>query len=300
VITINFQPVSLADKPLMDSFFKQQRYENSECNFANLFMWRQCFSTERAIEDDFLIIKGKTEQHTFILPPFGSNLDGLEKILNKAMDYFQQINLPFMMRSVPWRMVEIFEKIKPNYFSYQGDRDSYDYVYNTQDLIELKGRKYHRKRNHIHNFKKNYGHYEYLPLTEDLIRACRENTIEWCEKKGCEEDPSLLCEKCAVLDGLKNFTYLELQGGVIIIDGKIEAFTFGEPLNEDTAVIHVEKGNTEIKGIYPVINQEFCQHNWQGMKYINREEDLGLEGIRKAKESYYPVKMQEKYVVTLK
>lgn len=263
-------------------------------------MWRQCFSTERAVEDDFLLIKGRSDEQTFILPPFGENLEGLEKILDKAIDYFHQNNLPFIMKGVPPKVVELLEIIKPGYFQYQGDRDSYDYVYNAQDLIELKGRKYHRKRNHIHNFKKNYQHYQYLPLTEELIPACIETTIEWCEKKECDDNPTLHCEKCAVLEGLNNFNYLELQGGVILIDNKVEAFTFGEKLNQDTAVIHVEKGNTEINGIYAVINQEFCLQQWQEMKYINREEDLGILGLRKAKESYYPVKMGEKYIVTLK
>jgi uncharacterized protein len=85
-----------------------------------------------------------------------------------------------------------------------------------------------------------------------------------------------------------------------LIDEKIEAFTFGEMINEDTAVIHVEKGNPDIKGIYPVINQEFCQNTWQGVKYINREEDMGIEGLKKAKESYYPVMLIEKFDVRLK
>lgn len=263
-------------------------------------MWRQCFSTEKAVVDDFLCIKGIVGDTTFVLPPFGQDLGKLGSVLDKIQDYFQQNNLPFVMRGVPLNMVDCLQQIRPNYFNYQGDRDSYDYVYNAQDLAELKGRKYHGKRNHIHYFEDNYGDHIYLPLTPDLIPACIENTIEWCEKKNCDNNPSLECEKCAVIEGLNNFTYLELEGGVIVINGKVEAFTFGEILNENTAVIHAEKGNSDIRGIYPTINRNFCCYNWLGMKYINREEDLGIEGLRKAKESYYPVKMLEKYVVTLK
>lgn len=300
MIIINFQPVNLEDKPIFDKFFQQQRYENCECTFANLFMWQQCYSTEWVLEEDFLCVKGISDNVTFVLPPFATNMDKLETIINKLMAYFREQKMPFMMKGVPPAFCRLLAEIKPNLFQYEEDRDGFDYVYSASDLINLAGRKYSRKRNHIHNFQKKYPNYLYRPLTSDLIQGCIQTTLEWCEKKDCEEDPSLDCEKCAVLRGLENFSYLQLQGGVIIVNGKVEAFTFGEKLNEDTAVVHVEKGNYDMKGIYPIINQDFCRHNWQNMQYINREEDLGIEGLRKAKESYFPVKMAEKYVVTLK
>jgi len=263
-------------------------------------MWQQCYSTERTVEDNFLCIKGSYDGTTFVLPPFGIEIDNLGKILDKLIDYFQQNNLPFIMKQIPASFIELVEKVKPNTFQYQGDRDAYDYVYNAVDLAKLEGRKYHRKRNHLNNFKKEFPDYQYCELTSDLIPDCKRLAIEWCEKRNCDDDPSLECEKCAVLTGLNNFAYLELKGGVILLNGKVEAFTFGEPLNDNTAVIHVEKANPDIKGLYAAINQEFCQHQWQEMEYINREEDLGLAGLRKAKESYYPVKMVEKFIATLK
>ena len=106
--------------------------------------------------------------------------------------------------------------------------------------------------------------------------------------------------KDAAIEALKNFKILGLTGGVILIDGKIEGLTFGEALNSDTVIIHVEKGNADINGIYPVINQDYLLHNWQEMKFVNREEDMGIPELRKAKESYYPLGLVEKYTVTLK
>jgi len=140
----------------------------------------------------------------------------------------------------------------------------------------------------------------YMPLTEALVQDCIDNELEWCEKRNCDEVLDLRCEKFAIIEALLKFSYLELSGGVIMIGGKVEAFTFGEALNEDTAVIHVEKGNPDINGIYAVINQEYCVNNWESMQYINREEDMGIEGLRKAKESYYPVTLIEKYDVAVK
>jgi hypothetical protein len=99
---------------------------------------------------------------------------------------------------------------------------------------------------------------------------------------------------------LTNFSKLNLKGGVIVLNGVVEAFTFGEKLNEDTAVIHVEKANPDISGIYSAINRDFCRETWSETTYINREEDMGLEGLRKAKESYSPIKMIEKFDVRVK
>jgi uncharacterized protein len=284
---------------LFDRYFGQKRYEGSECTFTNLYMWRKVYGIEWAQENECICVKASSGGKTFVLPPLGSEA-GYGAALDAMLDYFTQNNLPFLMKTTPRWMKKIIEDSKPGVFVFQEDQSNYDYVYNAEDLIELKGRKYSRKRNHIKNFKEEYPNYQYVPLTDDLIQDCIDNEVEWCEKRNCDEDPGLSCEKYAIMEALTKFTKLGYKGGIILIDEKIEAFTFGEMINEDTAVIHVEKGNPDIKGIYPVINQEFCQNTWQGVKYINREEDMGIEGLKKAKESYYPVMLIEKFDVRLK
>jgi hypothetical protein len=216
------------------------------------------------------------------------------------INYFQLRGLPFLLKVVPRWGMEIMEQSKPGVFSFREDRSNYDYVYKARDLCELKGRKYHAKRNHINKFIQANPNYIYRPLTEDLVQACIDNELEWCEKRECDEDPNLRCEKFAVIEALSNFSGLDFSGGVIFINNKIEAFTIGEALNNDTAVIHVEKGNPDIRGLYSVINLEYCWHNWRDITYINREEDMGIEGLRMAKEGYYPVMMIEKFDVTMK
>lgn len=245
-----------------------------------------------------LCIKASHRGMTYMLAPFG-NPQHYADALDEMMKYFQQQGLPFLLKAVPRWMKDILEQLKPGVFKFHEDRDNYDYVYNAVDLCELKGRKYHRKRNHIKSFKQNFPDFAYQPLTENLVQACIDNELEWCKKRECDEDPSLRCEKFAVIEALTNFSALGFSGGVMFINRKMEAFTFGEVLNQDTAVIHVEKANPDIKGIYSVINQEYCQHNWQSMTYINREEDMGIAGLRKAKESYYPTMLIEKFDVTL-
>jgi hypothetical protein len=134
-------------------------------------------------------------------------------------------------------------------------------------------------------------------MDDVLIDEVLQLQEDWCEFKECADNQDLFLEDQAIYEALKNYRLLKFKGGVVLIDGKVEAFSFGEILNPETAVIHVEKANPEIPGLYTAINQMFASDSWSDVKYINREQDLGLEGLRKAKESYYPVHMIEKYVL---
>jgi hypothetical protein len=231
----------------------------------------------------------------FILLPLGQDED-VPRALNKLYAYFQENNWPFIIRDVEASVVDVIRKNNPEGFKFIEDRGNFDYVYNAQDLIELRGRRYHGKKNHVNTFRNTYGNYVNLPLNQDMVDACIEYETAWFEQREAADD-SLQIEKQAVIEALRNFSALKLAGTVIFVDNKVVAFTFGERLNEDTAVVHVEKADPNYKGLYAVINQEFCRDNWQNMKYVNRQEDLGIPGLIKAKQSYHPVKMIEKYIV---
>lgn len=296
---MEFEPITLGDKELINNFLRQRRYVNCECSFGNLYIWQHCFSTAKALTDDFLIIRG-TEDEEYILPPFGSDYQNLAKVLDEVAAYFHKEGKPFCLHGASPEFKEVLQTICPDKYEYLPLRDGWDYVYSWRDLAFLAGRKYHAKRNHLNYFKKTYPDYEYRPLTEDLQEGCLKMAERWREKKGDVNDPTFQCEKNAIIKGLNHFSELDFRGGVILLEGEVAAFTFGEELNEDTAVIHIEKSDPDIRGLYVAINQEFCQHSWAEKEYINREEDLGLPGLRKAKESYYPVMMNEKYKVILK
>lgn len=298
-VLINFQPVRLEDKELLNAYLQERRYEGSECNFTNFFMWQKPYRIEWALSHDCLCIKASHRGLTYMLAPYGGE-DQYAAVIEEMKSYYQRQGLPFFLKLVTRKTAELLEQMKPGAFAFREDRDNYDYVYRSIDLCELKGRNYHRKRNHIKKFLQAYPDFEYRPLTADLVQACIENELEWCEKRECDEHPSLRCEKFAVMEALKHFSALDYTGGLILINGKVEAFTLGERLNNDTAVIHVEKANPDIRGIYNMINQQYCRHNWREITYINREEDMGIAGLRMAKEAYYPAMMIEKYDVTLR
>jgi uncharacterized protein len=188
-----------------------------------------------------------------------------------------------------------------NSFDIQPVREDFDYVYKTSDLIKLSGGDYHAKRNYINTFINDFnGRFTYEELGEKHIAGCQEMAERWCASRRCDDDLGLMAELSAVNEALTHFKQLDILGGVISIDNTIEAFTLGEMLNSETAVIHVEKANPEIRGLYSIINQKFCEHNWSTVPFINREQDLGEPQLRKAKLSYYPSRMVQKYQIKLK
>ena len=141
-----------------------------------------------------------------------------------------------------------------------------------------------------------------MPITDEIVTLCKLELNSWYKQHKQEDgtvDPFIGYERTAILEVLNNFEDFGLKGGAILLDGRVIAFTFGEQLNTDTAVIHVEKADPELRGAYPAINQGFVAHAWSHLTYINREEDMGIEGLRKAKESYKPEKLIEKFNATL-
>lgn len=298
VFPINFKAIELKDKPVFDRYFQQSRYDTSECTFTNLYIWRKGYGLEWTEEENILYVKAGWDDVLFMLQPFGASDDELPRILDKMADWFQRHQRKFRLKGISEAFVEKIQNLFPGRYQVKEDRSNSDYVYLASDLIELSGRKFSAKKNHINFFTTHYPDYRYLPMTEEIVPACIASAVEWYDRR-TDNNQGLEYEKFAILEALGNFEYLGFQGGVIELYGKIEAFTCGEMLNEDTAVIHMEKGNTEIRGLYQMINREFCRHAWPHMTYINREEDMGIEGLRRAKKSYNPVKLINKYELTL-
>lgn len=285
----------------MDSFFKAGYYENSHFNFTNLFMWRKPYNMQWCVENGVLFLKAALETDEFALQPFGPD-EKLQWGIRELLKYFQAKKKPLIFYGLEKRIVDQLERFPDAQFDIIEDRDNFDYVYTSEDLINLRGRKFHGKKNHLNNFHKNYPNAQYVSITNEIIALCKENLDSWYEvrRKDLPDDPFIGEERDAIIEVLDNFTYLSLKGGAIMDGDRIIAFTFGEQLNSDTAVIHVEKADPSINGAYTFINQAFIANEWKDMKFINREEDMGIDGLRKAKESYRPVKMIKKYNAEMK
>ena len=197
---------------------------------------------------------------------------------------------------------ERLERLFPDRFEFEEEPDIEDYIYEAEKMRTLKGRKLSKKRNHINAFKSEHPDYELVPLTPYNTELAWDFVEHWCGERNREEgiNDSLLCEREAIADALMNMTALGFKGLMIRVDGRIVAMTFGDMVNRDTVLIHVEKAFAEYRGLYPLINQEFLNYYWKDAMYVNREEDMGLEGLRHAKQSYYPAYQVTKYKGVLK
>lgn len=292
-----FQPVRLEDREVITSYHRRQRMEGSDGVFGNSYMWRNAYQIRWAIIKDALCMIANRGEREFFIPPIGAtSKEQFKEALTLLNEYSLKTGAVPEYRGITLGVKELMEEVMPNAFSWEEDRDNFDYTYLTENLVALSGRAYHGKKNHVNQFRKLYPDYEYIPITSEVIPEAIDYALAWCRQRGCDSDASLALERDAIIDCLENFESLGFKGAIIKVEGRVQALTYGEMLNSDTAIIHVEKANGEVKGIYSAINQEFAMHAWGDTMFLNREEDMGEPGLRKAKESYKPIKMIEKFV----
>jgi len=290
-----FKDFSLEEKPLLEEAFLKFPPVISEFTFTNLFIWRQAYQLRISHLRNSIFLLSDRGDRSFFFPPIGEG--DREESCRILLHYLQERGISPKIARTPESMVAQIDW-KENGMRVDLDRDQSDYIYLVEDLVKLEGRKYHRKRNHIKQFKEKYS-YQYLSLTPEWISECLRMETEWCDLRHCEVVPGLANESVAIKEALTYFEQLNMKAGAILIDGKLEAFTLGEPLNPETVVIHIEKANPAFEGLYPTINQAFLENQWSEYPFVNREQDLGEEGLRRAKESYFPHHMIHKYTITL-
>jgi hypothetical protein len=290
------KPLELKDKPIFDKYFKEFPPEISEYTFTNLFMWRDLYQFLWTEKDHTLIlISQKDSSIDVIFPPIGTNI-------KKAIEFTQQNakaqNKKVRFERIPESILTIFKEINIP-FEISEDRNNWDYIYATANLRDLPGKELANERKKLNKFKNDF-HWEYLPVTEKEIPECIELQSSWCGVRACDDDPVLHTEDLAIREILQLWKELQLTGGILKVDGKIQAFTLGEALNSNTMVTHVEKANSEIAGLYQAINQQYAEKTAAYFKYINREQDLGIPNLRYAKENYHPIKMGKKFQIIFK
>ncbi len=296
---LNFIPVTIDSREPINAFLKQNPYRNCDFSFANIFCWKHKYNTTYCITNGFLFFRFHTSVRTAgYMMPLGAG--DLKMALELLMEDARERKDIFYLFAVTSGMFEDIDKACPGMFEYKADRDWFEYLYLSQDLITLKGKKLQPKRNHINKFKKTYS-YEYLPITRDIIPECLKLYNRWCgENGGCEEDESLAEERIATQMAFEYFERLEIRGGALRVNGEILAYSYGQLLGPDTFGVHAEKSLYEIDGGFSMINQQFAEHECSEFIYINREEDLGLESLRQAKLSYHPAVLMSKGYIRFK
>ncbi|MDR1573686.1 MAG: phosphatidylglycerol lysyltransferase domain-containing protein [Clostridiales Family XIII bacterium] len=301
--------ITTESRPLLEEYLGSFEYRASGMSFTSLYMWRNINKFSWKVIGDYLCIAAVDNLEIkmdvpFMFPPLtrtgAYEPEGLAKTICDAKRIFEEKGCAFKIMLAPFHITDYLEEAFPGRLRIEADRANFDYVYNTQDLIELKGREYHAKKNHLNYFLNNYK-YEYTGLSSAMADEAMDFIRRFNERKNPADEHEkelLLMEERAMRDVFHNLELVGYLTGAIRIDGAIEALSIGGRLGKRTVTVHAEKANTAFRGLYQAINNEFCKHVAKDVKRINREEDMGIPGLRKAKLSYKPAMLVEKYTVT--
>lgn len=297
--------IALESRDELMPYLVNNDHRTSGLSFTSLYMWREENDFEYEIVDDFLYISAisylKAENYSrFLMPPLPLSgkyePDRLKGCILKMKDIFEAKGHRFSVRLVPGHIKEEIAKAMPEMVWYD-DRENYDYVYDRKEIEELRGKRFHAKKNFVNSFKKNY-EYTY----ENIDSSMKDEILHFIDifvaNKDIDKEDKLLLimEEKATEDVFEHFEEAGYTGGVIRIDGNICALAVCGKSNDETVVEHIEKADTRYRGLYPTMLNELAKHLPPEIKYINREEDMGMENLRKAKLSFRPCCFIEKYI----
>ena len=293
---LEFVPILPTDRPIITAYTFPSSRRNCDMSFANLCSWRFLFQTCYTTWRDFLLIKFEIEgRQVYMLPVGGDNLsEAIDVLADDAHAHGQRLT----MAGVCEDMVEEINRRMPGRFDFEADRNYADYVYRRADLSSLAGRHLQPKRNHANRFRHLHPDYQYVSLSPAHIDECLELEAAWYAANPAHRHIGTDNERRSLTFALTHFEALGLTGGLLRTEGRAVAFTFGSPIGRDTFGVHVEKADVSVEGAYAAINQEFVSRLPERFVYVNREEDLGIEGLRRAKLSYQPAIILFKYLAT--
>ena len=291
---IEFRPVRLEDRATIERFTMSSDITNCDLSFANMFCWQEVYHSAWAIVDGFLVIRFHIDggDRLGYMQPVGEG--DCARIIPALREDAHAHGQRLRIIGLTDRGREMIRQMHIGQFAFESDRALEDYVYAADDLRNLPGRRYQPKRNHINRFMAEYLDYRYEELTPDRFDECMQLEREW--RRNHEGHTSELCaEQRAMQRAFAHFAELGMTGGCIYVGERMVAFTYGSAVNDHTFDTHVEKADTDYDGAFTVINCLFARHLPERFTLINREEDLGIEGLRRAKLSYHPAVIQHKF-----
>lgn len=295
---IEFSPFALEDKKFYEDYLFSERDRGCEFSFANMYLWgRQEFSV---LYDQIVIFSQFGSYFTYQYPMGqGDKKAAIDLIIADA----KEKGIPCRIGGLSESSKNILDEFYPGKFSFMAREGSFDYVYAIDDLAELKGKKYHGKRNHLNRFRENYPNYTVNEIGENNISCVKEMLDNWYDTRIAENpDNDYHMERAAIEKALRDYRELEMEGLVLMNGGEVLAFTLASHLRDDTMDVQFEKARADVNGAYTAINYEFARYirdKYPAIRYLDREEDMGIEGLRKAKRSYHPHHMVTKYRATL-
>ncbi len=298
---MTFKSPELSDRPWVAPLLAAEDCPASQCNFANLYLWSRAFGQKIARLDDRLLVELRGLGGDRLCYGYPQGSGPLAPALDALKGEADAHGVPLMLVGVTAGQRARLEEEFPGRFEFTEDRDSFDYLYDVNRLADLGGKKLHAKRNHIHRFDERCPDWMFEPITAQNVADCLALEEEWAAARHGDSEGSrtLHEETVAVIEALYQRETLEMEGGLIRVEGKPVAFSMGSFTTPECFDVHFEKAFGGIQGAYTVINREMARmirSNHPQVKWLNREDDLGLEGLRKAKLSYYPDILLEKFI----
>lgn len=277
--------IEFYDKLRLDLLFDQMQPRVSELTFANLYLFRHAHHYRLTLVGDSLVVLGTGYSgDEYFLPP-------LSGAVAKALDMLFATG--HVLYGADDKFIATF-LAEPEKLDFAEDRDAFDYVYNRNDLATLSGNRYHKKKNRVHYFTKRHN-FTVEKYSIKHYAGTLELLEEWRRIRSEVDSRSMELEIAAAVEALEKADQLELEGVVLLVDGRVRAYALGEKLNSNMSVCHFEKADPFLDGIYQVVDQEFNRQCFVDCEFVNREQDLGEPSLRKSKLSYHPVELVKKY-----
>jgi len=294
---MKFKKISIEDQELMTSYFERRNILSCEYSFITLMIWSIRYHIEYAVTDDFMLIMEEYNGHIYGLMPVCEEIH-FEKALKALHAHFDSLGLPLKIYVADEIFATFVQQACTDCFEVTTNRDEYDYLYEAKALRTLLGKKLRKKRNHINAFLRDYeGRWVYRELHKADDKIILDYFNVWYENKDID-DIMLDQELQGIKILLKHVDELDYHAAGIFIDDELKAFTMGSLANnKQLGLIHIEKADTEIRGLYPMINQQFLINTFPHIELVNREDDVGDEGLRKSKLSYYPMDLAKKFTI---
>lgn len=317
----DFNNLSDADKELLGEYFTGYPYKAAGYTLTANYVWRNVYCLNWEEYKGLILLAGSNCMYdtpkAVLAMPMTKNGKYDPKTLREAIEYakerFDEKKIKFSMGSIPGHMIGFLEEVFPGEMEFLGDRDEDEYVYPVEKMIDLSGRALHKKRNHMNYFKKNFS-YQARELTTDDFDKVMSLVLNLIDERQPDEESvaegaatmepealeTLKVEEDAIRENMKIIDNPRMFSIGVFIDEELVAFSLGERLTEDMAVAHFEKAKSEYRGLYQIVASEFCKILPKDIKYINREEDMGIENLRHAKESLRPVDFVRKFSAKFK
>lgn len=289
---IDFHRPTIDDREWINGKIEETGSPSCEYTFGNIFAYTAKMELSVAEAFGCLVTRCRYDGKLMYCYPIGNG--DRKKAVEAVIEDADKLGSEFILFGLTKEFADELERNFPDSFKITFDRDGSDYVYSREDLVNLIGKKYQPKRNHISFFKKNFD-WTYETITRDNIGDCIRMNEKWIDES-LEERKAELKEELEIIKLVfENYEKLGFVGGLIRVDGEVIAYTMGERMNDETFCVHFEKAFSSYRGAYPMINREFCERELSAYRYVDREDDLGADNLRKAKLSYYPVLIKEEY-----